>query len=146
MRKKVLGLVMAALAISTIGAFAQSQPQAKAQQEQTADCCKKDKKDHKKGHKKSGKKDRVSPFNGIQLTAEQQQKIDQLKADRKTRKEAAKAQDRQNYQDALAQILTPEQFQQYKDNCAKIAKGKRAKAHGNVKNHAKAEPIAKEMK
>lgn len=151
MRKKVLGLVMAALAIGTTGAFAQSEnQQSKATCEQVSEngeckkgkkeCtkdsgeCKKAKGDRHKGIKgdkkfrkdgrKAEKRDgKANPFEGIELTAEQQQQLDALRAERKAQKDAvkeagkeAKAQQQQQYDEKIAQILTPEQYNQYKAN------------------------------
>lgn len=152
MRKKVLGLVMAAMAISTIGAFAQTEVQnTKAACEQTAANCNKDKGDCKKGKKgakgdfKKGKKERVSPFAGIQLTETQQAQIDALKAERKADKEKAKKADKEARAEAkkqfdtkLAQILTPEQYAQYQSNCEAKKAAKKDKMQKKVKKMHKA--------
>lgn len=155
MRKKVLGLVMAALTISSIGAFAQNQTSDnKPACEQTSEChkgkkdgkCKKDgKKDgKKKGDRKHGDKvDGLNPFEGIQLTSEQQQKVDALKAERKAKMKAekgkkeadkqaakeARQQEKAQFDAQVAEILTPEQYTQYQSNCDSIkAKKQRMKA------------------
>lgn len=148
MKKKVLGLVMAALTISTIGAFAapQSPEGQQTRTEQVARGEKKDKKDRKAKHKKErrDKKHRMgNPFEGIQVTAEQQQQLDALKAERKAKREAdkkaqkeAKAQERQQFEARVAQILTPEQFAQYKANCDSM-KVKRPQAGRKVERGGK---------
>lgn len=134
---------MAALTISTFGAFAQSetsQANAAVCEQTSNECsadtkeCKKDKKDKKhckkgerKGECKGKKGQRQNPFQGIELTADQQQQIDALRAEMKAAKEAgkkadkeAKAEARKQYDEKIAQILTPEQFTQYKANCDKM--------------------------
>ena len=111
---------MAALAISTFGAFAQTETrQGNAACEQTTECCK----TKKEGREKKG----AGLFNGIELTPEQQQQVDALKAERKAAKQSrekankeAKAQEKKAYDEKLAQILTPEQYAQYKANAQKI--------------------------
>ena len=149
MRKKVLGLVIAALSFSAFGTFAQSEVQTgKASCEQTSNCkkgdknCKKVKKDGKnfkkehKGH--DSKMSRINPFDGIELTAEQKQQIEALKAERKAKmgkekdkreaqKKAAKearAQEKMEFDKKVAQILTPEQYAQYQSNCQSIKTNK----------------------
>lgn len=149
MRKKVLGLVMAALAISTFGAFAQTETQqTKPSCEQTA-TCKKDKKECRKGegkHKKGPRmgSEKKNPFEGIQLTEQQTQQLEQLKAERKAQKESdeknrkeAREQERKAYNEKIAKILTPEQYAQYEENCRKM---KAAKAD---KKKVKAERMKK---
>lgn len=153
MRKKVLGLVMAALAISTFGAFAAQQTE-QPKTEQQAPCCKEKKGDQKKGDKKGHKKGdkkghkmaqgpKLNPFTGIQLTPEQQQKIDQLKADRKAKREAGKKADkevrkaeREKFNAEVAKILTPEQYKIYQANCdsLKAKKADFAKKKGERKD------------
>lgn len=157
MRKNVLGLIMAALAISSFGAFAQNETANSSAtcQQTTATCkntdgeCAKNKKDGKKCKKdgkklkKDGKKgnarmQRMNPFDGIQLTAEQQAKLDALKAERKASKEAAKKAskearqaERKQFDEKVAKILTPEQYAQYEKN-KKAQKVKKAGAKGKV--------------
>lgn len=149
MRKKVLGLVMAAIAVSTFGAFAQSQPsQSQVACEQVEGKCPKAKKDKKcKGDSdcKRGKKDRFNPFEGIELTAEQQQKIDQLRAERKANKENAKkakkearAQEKKQFDEKMAQILTPEQYAKYEANCKAAKPGKLGKTKAKLDKSQKA--------
>lgn len=137
MKKKVLGLVMAALAISSIGAFAQNDAQQNRAQTQK-ECCKEGK--GKKGKKEcKGDKSRKGAqsnkaFEGIQLTADQQQKIEELKANRKANIEKLKAtqknayeQERKNFDNELAKVLTPEQYKQYESNKAAISARKQEK-------------------
>lgn len=140
MRKKLLGLAMAAFMFSSFGAFAQS-PDASAvsQKASTEQCCKDKKKgDKKKGDKKKNKdgrnkahKERVTPFAGINLTPEQQKQIDALraeqlasaKADKEAKKEAmkqARILKNKEFETAVSKILTPEQFAQFKNNCDTI--------------------------
>lgn len=158
MRKKVLGLMMAALAISTIGASAQTEttPVAPIKKE----CCK-EKKEYTKEKKelcpvKEGKKEiskdvkkhvvrdaakpRFNPFEGIELTPDQQQKLDKLKAERKSRNEANKKatqeqmkQEQEEYTNSVISILTPEQATIYKANIEK----RKAKAHDRLKEKGK---------
>ena len=134
MKKKVLGLLLGAMAISTFGAFAQTeqQPDNKKCEQTSHKCCKanKDKKDLKKGDVRKDQKGAFNPFEGIVLTAEQQQKIDNLKAERKAQKEAAKkerkeanAKERKEFDKKVEEILTPEQYKQFQSNCEKF-KGK----------------------
>lgn len=133
MRKKILGLVMAALAIGTVGAYAQTESQcSSASCTSTEKQCKKEKKE--KCHKKGPRQERVDPFTGIQLTQEQQQKLDNLKAERKAKKEAAKKEEKQakaaekkQFDAQVAEILTPEQYNQYKANCETIKAQKKEK-------------------
>ena len=149
MKKKILALVLGALSISTIGAFAQTPNTTPAQQTETQ-CCKekKDKKDHK--GKKEGRKEkgeRMNPFAGIQLTPEQKTQIDNLRAQQRAQRESGKeamkekrAQERQAFNDAVAKILTPEQYTQYVSNCelVKMKKVKGSKAPGKVEPRNKA--------
>lgn len=145
MRKKAIALFMGALLFSTIGAFAQTENKGNnITCEQTSECCKnkKEKKDHKKGNKKHGQKARFNAFNGIELTAQQQQQIDALKAERKAKKEADKKQnfeqrkkDKEEFDQKVSKILTPEQFALYKANCdsLKVKKEKMKKKVCKVK-------------
>lgn len=142
MRKKVLGLVMAALAISTFGALAQNQNTSeKVACEQTVSACckdkkdKKDKKDRKDFAKRGDKKAKLNPFTGIELTQEQQQQIQQLrnekkeqhKAEKKAAKEA-KLKEREAFNQSVAKILTPEQYKIYQANCDSMKTAKLKKA------------------
>ena len=141
MKKTILALAFAVISLGTISAFAQTESSAPQQCEQTQKpCCK-----GEKGKKKHGdrQQSRVSPFQGIELTAEQQQQIDKLRAERRAKadeakkaKKEAKAQERSDFDNAVAQILTPEQYAQYKANCDSI-KAKRGKAVGKAKAHKK---------
>ena len=144
MRKKVLGLVMATLAICTTGAFAQSQTQQTGNNVQK-ECCKEKKgkkggkegKKVKDGNKAERKQGRTTPFTGIELTADQQQKIDKIQADRKStqekakeEKKAAKEQERKAYDQQIAQVLTPDQYKIYESNKANMRAHKK---HINAK-------------
>lgn len=155
MRKNILGLVMAALAFSTIGAYAQSEKQTVCT-EQTQKCCK-EKKNHKKGEYKGDKKKRnhakFNPFTGIQLSAEQQSQLDQLKADRKAKKEADKAdkkaaqkREREEYNAAVEKILTPEQFKQYKANCDSMSNLRLEKVKNKMNKVKKARKASETIK
>ena len=137
MKKKVLALVVCALGISTIGAFAQTESAQKSEQK-TEQCCKskEGKKQHKgdfaKGDRKKGDRGKLNPFNGIQLTADQQQKISDLRAAQKTQREAdkkmakeARKQEREKFNAEVGKILTPEQMTIYNENC----KALKAKMH-----------------
>lgn len=133
MRKKVLGLLMAAMAISTIGAFAQSENTTETTvcTAQKGECQKEGK--GKKCHKKGDRKAKMNAFEGIELTQEQQQQIAQLKAECKAKKEAdkaekkkAKAEARAQFNEKVSQILTPEQYAQYKANCDSIKANKKS--------------------
>lgn len=137
MKKKILALVIGALAFSTIGAFAQSETSQKTPVQKEAKCCKekKDKDGHHNGKdRKKGHGERINPFDGIQLSAEQQKKIEDLRAERRSQreadttkaKEARKAQ-REEYNKKLTEILTPEQMAQYKTNCESIKARKHQK-------------------
>lgn len=140
MRKKVLALVMGALAISSIGAFAQTQ--VKEAETVKKECCKKEegKKCDKKDKKdRKVKKQRANAFEGINLTAEQQQQIDQLRTAQKAKMEASKKESREakekqrsEFTAEVEKILTPEQFAQYKANTEKI---RTAKKEMKKKNH-----------
>lgn len=141
MRKKVLGLVMATLAICTTGAFAQSQTQQTGNNVQK-ECCKEKKgnkegKKAKDGNKAERKKAHISPFTGIELTADQQQKIDKIQAERKSTRDkakednkAAKEQERKAYDQQIAQVLTPDQYKIYESNKANMRAHKK---HDNMK-------------
>lgn len=165
MRKKVLGLVMAALTISTFGAFAQTEVQVESinLEQVSKDACK-DKKDKKgkkdckkgdrKGEKKKGKKGSFNAFRGIELTAEQQQQINQLKNERKAKVEAekkaskeAKELAKKEFTASVEKILTPDQFKQYQANCDSLKLKKEArkanKMAGKDRKKAKGKPIAK---
>lgn len=140
MRKKVLALVMGALAISTIGAFAQTETTTCAPQQK--ECCKnkegkecKRDKDGKRGEKKM----RLNAFEGITLTAEQQQQIDALRKDQRAKREAekqatkeAKQKSFKEFDEAVSKILTPEQYQQYQTNRESMKIKKEAKRHGRI--------------
>lgn len=134
---------MAALALTSTAAFAQDANKEncpKKEHCQKADC------------KKDGKKEckSLKLFSGIELSADQQKQLDQLcsqrqenkKADKKARLEAKK-QERQDFDDAVAKILTPEQYTLYKANCAKVKekhdgmKDKRDKTRKNGKGEKK---------
>lgn len=155
MRKNILGLVVAALAFSTFGAFAQQETTSK-EGVKTEQCCKhkdgkkdgkkeckKDSKDCKKGkdgkRKFDGKRERpnrMNPFTGIGLTAEQQQKIDQLRAEQKAKSESrnkeskeARKKDREAFNASVEKILTPEQYAKYKANCDSIKAHKQKHKH-----------------
>lgn len=149
MRKKALALIMSGLLFSTIGAFAQTENQGnKVVSEQTSACCK-DKKEKKK-HCKGDKKRSSNLFNGIELTEQQQQQIAALKAERKAKKEAdkkenkeARAKERAAFDEKMAQILTPEQYAQYKSN-VELMKDKNSKMKKKVqKMHSGKEKKAK---
>ena len=151
MRKNVLGLVLAALAFSTFGAFAQTETsETKARCEQVAADCKKGEKHCKKGDKdcRKGKADgkkkrgmKGDAFAGITLIPEQQQKVDALRAERKAAKEKAKkerseakAQEKKEFNEKLATILTPEQYAQYQANCDSLkARKQQMKVRGEKK-------------
>ena len=159
MRKKVLGLVMAALAISSIGAFAQSESQ-QTREEVKKECCKekKEKKECKEGKKdrKDGNKDRknkkmrdgkkearIKPFDGIQLTEAQQAQISQLKKNRKEnfkKVKAAQKQDfvkeREAFDQEVAKVLTPEQYKVYETNRDNIRAQKRSSMKKKVERMA----------
>ena len=152
MRKKLLGLLMAAFAITSISAFAQAPAN-----NETAPCCQnKPAKNGKKGDRMKFKEGKTDLFEGIQLNDNQRQQIDQLNAERKAAKKAAKeaaknaqkearTQERETYNDSLAKILTPEQFAQYEANCkemfdrknkraaARLDKSKKPRTPGNTK-------------
>lgn len=132
MKKKVLALVVAVLALGSTSVFAQSQSQSCPPQQK--ECCKdkKDKKDRKDKKDKKGNKKHGNPFEGIQLTPEQQQQIDNLRAEQKAQKKAnreagkelskearkeAKTKARQEFDAKVQKILTPEQYAQFKKNC-----------------------------
>ena len=141
MRKKVLGLFMAALAVSSIGAFAQSESR-QSGEEVKKECCK-EKKEKKECHKlkkeckerKDFRKEaRVTPFKGIQLSAEQQAQIDQINAERKANQKKIKAdkkdafeKERQAYDEQIAKVLTPEQYKLYENNKANMRAHKQDK-------------------
>ena len=149
MRKKVLGLFMAAIAVSTIGAFAQNDNQ-QTREQIKKECCKekkectKDKK-CKKDHKmREGKKEKLNPFAGIELTAEQQKQLEQLKADRKAKREAAKEtkkqafeQERKAFDAEIAKILSPDQYKQYESTKANMRAHKKDKAKRNPEKQAR---------
>lgn len=157
MKKKVLGFVMAALAISTIGAYAQTPAQECTSTEQCQKTCnkdKKDKKDRKSGMRK-GNPDRMNAFEGIELTADQQTKIQKLRAEQKANrmadkeakkaaKKEAKEQSRKEYNEAVAKILTPEQYAQYQANCEKMKAQKKEKK--DRKKEGKGDRAAKAKK
>ena len=141
MRKKVLGLVMAALAISSIGVFAQNDAQKNCNKQQK-ECCKEKK--EKRGERGGKKEARLNPFTGITLSADQQQQIDQLKAERKAEQKEAKAakknameQERQAYDASIAKILTPEQYKQYESNKANIRAAKQEKMKRKIEKMAR---------
>lgn len=156
MRKKVLALVMGALAISTIGAFAQNETNCTAPQQK--ECCK-EKKDCKKEGRKAEKrahKDRLNAFEGINLSAEQQQQIEALRSENKAQREAIKKatketvqKQREDYMAGLEKILTPEQLAQYKANVSNMKADKRKdfkkKAHkkGDFKGERGEKPAQK---
>lgn len=160
MRKKVLGLVMAALAISTIGAFAQTENASSSNEtctEQTSECCnsskdKKKKGDKKKGDRKKGdkgecKKAKRDFFKGIELTEEQRQQIDALRKERQAKRDAdkeAKEKEREEFNAEIERILTPEQYEIYKQNCENLKSKKHSK--GNHKVRAKAQRVNTNVK
>lgn len=126
MKKKILALVICALGISTIGAFAQTEKKESCKAK--TECCKehKGKKFAGKGDKKKGHA-KMNPFEGIELAADQQQKISDLRAQQKTNKEAEKKaakesrkKAREEFNTQLATILTPEQMAAYNANCDTI--------------------------
>lgn len=152
---------MAALAISTFGAFAQTEATAATTECQEQVCKSGEKKCHKEGaHKgKFGKKDfkkgdrvkgqRVSPFNGIELTAEQKTQLDNLRAEQKAARQAnkeaskeARAEERKQFDEAVAKILTPEQYKQYEANRKAVAPAK-VKAKQEMKKKSVQERIAR---
>ena len=150
MRKKMLGLVAAALTIGSFGAFAQSEgaSSSSASQEQVIQCdtpscnksepCKKKKGDHgDKKMKKAGHK--ANPFAGIELTSEQQSKLEALKTEQKAKKEEqkkldkqARAKEREAFNKEVEKILTPEQFKVYQANCDSL----KAKKHMKERVHS----------
>lgn len=157
MRKKVLGLIMAAMTIGTFGALAQTENTNNTCTEQTQECCKKDKGDkkkcekgdRKKGDRKKGekgefKKEKKDLFKGIELTSEQQTQIDQLRSECKTQREADKKADKEAKKEArekqrtefnagVEKILTPEQYKIYQTNCENIKASRKEKAHKKMK-------------
>lgn len=98
---------------------------------------KKDKKDFKKGDRRGGKR---NPFKGIELSAEQKAKIEQLrekgKAEvQKVETEARTKKDklREDFDNDLKKILTPEQWTQYEKNRnenKQMKQGKADRKHG----------------
>ena len=155
MRKKVLGLVMAAMAISTIGAFAQTENASSSNEtctEQTSECCnsskdKKKKGDRKKGDKGECKKAKRDFFKGIELTEEQRQQIDALRKERQAKRDAekeAKEKEREEFNAEIERILTPEQYEIYKQNCENLKSKKHSK--GNQKVRAKAQRVNTNVK
>ena len=130
MRKKVLSLIVAAMTIGTLGAFAQSETTNPTCEKATSECCIQGNKEFKGKHDGKRKFDKkrkdFNPFEGIELTAEQQQQISALKEERKAQKEADKkakkeacAQQKKQFDEKVASNLTPEQYAQYQANCEK---------------------------
>ena len=118
MTKKVLALVVASLTIGGFSVFAQNDNKQEKCNAPTECCQKKDAK------KKSSKH---NTLNGIDLTADQQAAIDKLNDERFEKIKATKAasrnaikEEREAYHQALKQILTPDQYQKYEENCKNL--------------------------
>ena len=139
MKKKILGLALAAFMFGFVGANAQTENTNCNKTEQTCKQeCKKDKGDKKECKKdKARKKSKMNPMNGIDLTPQQEQQIEQLKAEQQAQREKDKQytreaveKRREAYNAGLEKILTPEQYQQYQSNLdgmKKMSKEKKEK-------------------
>lgn len=128
MNKIILSLAILASSAFSFSAYADNAAGApeKAKQECNA-----------KAKCEKGRKDRKSPFDGLNLSADQQSKIKELRQQCKTRKTEVrqmKAQARKEYQTQLQQILTPEQYAQYEQN---MKAARHDKKYGDRRGHGK---------
>lgn len=118
--------------------------------QQTENCCKKDGKKGCKGDKKNGKghkhdrkgmkpgKGHFNPFEGIELTQEQQNALKAMRQDQKNRDKANREEAMKQRDEKIQTILTPEQYQQYKQNVEKAkanrpTDGKQMPARDNMR-------------
>ncbi|MCM1319872.1 MAG: hypothetical protein NC217_05775 [Muribaculaceae bacterium] len=141
MIKKIFAVAVIALSSISISAMAQDRP----------GNCKGPKCDKQEqcsrpapGNKKSGKKDRLNPFQGIELTAEQQAKLDNLKKkdaeqrDKNKEKVAKERKERMEKHDKeIKNILTPAQYQQYEANKQAMKDVRKAQKDGKKDMRAK---------
>lgn len=134
MKKKIMTVTLAAIALFSTAAFAQDAKPQRSGQKNTAECCKAN---------ENKECIQMLMFDGIQLTDSQK---DQLKAiaspakarqerDRKAKQEckAAAKQDRQNYLNSVKSVLTPEQYTQFLENSFINAPAKRHDRKGQCR-------------
>ena len=143
MKKQIISLAIAAIALTSFTSFAQATTDATQTEKMV-----------KKGRQGKGQEAK-NPFEGLNLTADQQKKLDALAAERKAARENEKKASRETREkakatakanrraerkaelDKIKAILSPEQYVTYLENLVLDGRGGKHAAHKKVHRDGK---------